>query len=151
KSLITSQADAPMAKQEDNPAIIPFGKYVRAACIDELPQLFNVLLGQMSLVGPRPPIPYEVKEYLNWPRNRFETVPGMTGLWQVSGKNALSFKQMVRLDIRYARNTSIWGDARIILKTFPVVIAMLLELMTPKASQEQVEAREEKAAIRQVA
>ena len=106
----------PMAKQE-YPGVIPCGRTLRSTGVDELPQLFNVLRGEMSLVGPRPPIPYEVKEYARWHDGRFDTVPGITGLWQVSGKNALTFKQMVRLDIRYARQMSFWLDVKILCAT----------------------------------
>lgn len=114
--------NVPMTKTEDHdPQVIPFGNILRKACIDELPQLFNVVLGDMSLVGPRPPIPYEVNEYLSWHIGRLDTVPGMTGLWQVSGKNKLSFNEMVRLDIQYAQNVSPWMDLKIILLT-PVAI-----------------------------
>jgi lipopolysaccharide/colanic/teichoic acid biosynthesis glycosyltransferase len=152
KELIGGQAeDKPMVKQEDNPAIIPFGKYLRAASVDELPQLFNVLFGDMSLVGPRPPIPYEAEEYLRWHANRFETVPGMTGLWQVSGKNRLTFKEMIRLDIRYARNTSLWGDARILLKTFPVVIEMLMEKIDRKRAKESVANAGDNSRVQEIA
>jgi lipopolysaccharide/colanic/teichoic acid biosynthesis glycosyltransferase len=108
----------PMAKLDpDNSQIIPLGQLLRSTCLDELPQLLNVLRGEMSLVGPRPPIPYEVKEYRRWHNDRFDMVPGMTGLWQVSGKNRLTFKEMIRLDIRYTRNISIWSDLLILLKT----------------------------------
>ncbi len=108
----------PMAKLDpDNAQITPFGKFLRNTCLDELPQLINVLRGEMSLVGPRPPIPYEVKEYLRWHNGRFDIVPGMTGLWQVSGKNRLTFKEMIRLDIRYTRNISLWSDLKILLMT----------------------------------
>lgn len=106
----------PMVKL-DHPQTIPFGKILRATCIDELPQLINVLLGDMSLVGPRPPIPYEVDEYVSWYTGRFDAVPGMTGLWQVSGKNRLTFKEMTRLDIRYARQMSFALDLTILLLT----------------------------------
>ena len=116
--------DRPMIKlDDDNPNIILFGKILRKCCLDELPQFFNVLLGDMSLVGPRPAIPYEVKEYLRWHKGRFDTVPGMTGLWQVSGKNLLSFKEMVRLDIRYSRNLSLFSDFKILLKTPYAIIS----------------------------
>ena len=132
KQLIHGAAeDKPMLKQEDSPSIIPFGRILRATCVDELPQLVNVLLGHMSLVGPRPPIAYEAAEYLRWHTDRFNTVPGMTGLWQVSGKNSLTFKEMVRLDIRYARNMSFLQDMRILLKTFPVVVSLAREKMWP--------------------
>ncbi len=107
----------PMVKLDD-PQVIPlFGRIMRATCIDELPQLINVFLGDMSLVGPRPPIPYEVEEYASWYRGRFDAVPGMTGLWQVSGKNRLTFKDMARLDIRYARQMSFALDLKILLST----------------------------------
>jgi lipopolysaccharide/colanic/teichoic acid biosynthesis glycosyltransferase len=110
--------DRPMIKlDEDNPNIILFGKILRKCCLDELPQLINVLRGDMSLVGPRPAIPYEVNEYLRWHKGRLDAVPGMTGLWQVSGKNLLSFKEMVRLDIRYSRNLSLFSDFKILLMT----------------------------------
>lgn len=110
--------DRPMTKlDDDNPNIIPFGKIIRKTCLDELPQFINVLRGDMSLVGPRPPIPYEVKEYSRWHNSRFAAIPGMTGLWQVSGKNRLSFKEMVRLDIRYSRRLSIFLDFKILVRT----------------------------------
>ena len=108
----------PMAKLDcDNPNIIPFGHFLRNSCLDELPQLINVLFGEMSLVGPRPPIPYEVEEYLIWHKNRFDGLPGMTGLWQVSGKNRLSFKEMIRLDIQYERQMSLLTDLKILFLT----------------------------------
>ena len=107
----------PMIKLDD-PQIIPFiGKILRATCIDELPQLVNVLLGDMSLVGPRPPILYEVEDYVAWHTGRFDAVPGMTGLWQVSGKNRLTFLDMARLDIRYSRQRSLVLDLIILLLT----------------------------------
>jgi len=109
--------EAPMTKLDHDPQIIRGGNVLRKSCLDELPQLFNVLRGDMSLVGPRPPIPYEVKEYHSWHRGRFDALPGMTGLWQVSGKNKLTFKEMVRLDIRYARNRSLWMDIKILFRT----------------------------------
>ena len=108
----------PMTKLDgDNPNIIPFGHFLRSSCLDELPQLINVLLGDMSLVGPRPPIPYEVEEYLIWHKDRFDGLPGMTGLWQVSGKNRLTFKEMIRLDIQYERQMSLLTDLKILLMT----------------------------------
>ena len=107
----------PMTKLDDHPHIIPFGKILRKLCIDELPQIINVLCGKMSIVGPRPPIPYEAEEYLHWHNGRFDAVPGITGLWQVSGKNRLTFDQMIRLDIQYSRQLSIWLDIKIILMT----------------------------------
>jgi lipopolysaccharide/colanic/teichoic acid biosynthesis glycosyltransferase/GGDEF domain-containing protein len=106
-----------MTKMEDDPRIIPFGKYIRASGIDELPQLLNVLRGEMSLIGPRPPIPYEVERYHRWFHGRFDTKPGLTGLWQVSGKNRLSFQEMIRLDIRYNKRLSLLRDIIILLRT----------------------------------
>jgi len=97
--------------------IIPLGSVLRKTAIDELPQLFNVVAGDMSLVGPRPPIPYEVERYQAWHRQRFDVLPGMTGLWQVSGKNRLTFNEMVRLDIRYARSVTPVSDFRILART----------------------------------
>jgi lipopolysaccharide/colanic/teichoic acid biosynthesis glycosyltransferase len=117
-------SDRPMIKlDDDNPNIIPFGKIIRKTCLDELPQFLNVLCGDMSLVGPRPPIPYEVEEYLRWHKGRFDAIPGMTGLWQVSGKNRLSFKEMVRLDIRYSRSLSLFLDLKILLMTPYAIIS----------------------------
>jgi lipopolysaccharide/colanic/teichoic acid biosynthesis glycosyltransferase len=115
-------AARPMAKLDDDPRVIPLGRIIRGACIDELPQLINVLRGEMSLVGPRPPIPYEVREYLPWQRRRFDTMPGLTGLWQVSGKNRLTFDEMIRLDIRYCRTKCLWKAVAIICRT-PLAIA----------------------------
>jgi lipopolysaccharide/colanic/teichoic acid biosynthesis glycosyltransferase len=108
-------------KIENDSRVIPFGNILRNSGIDELPQLINVLLGDMSLVGPRPPIPYEVDQYKNWFSRRFDIVPGLTGLWQVSGKNRLTFHEMIRLDIQYIRSQSFRLDLKILLLT-PVAI-----------------------------
>jgi hypothetical protein len=110
---------------ERDPRINPWGAIMRKTCIDELPQVINVLKGEMSLVGPRPCIPYEAKEYLKWHRCRFEIYPGITGLWQVSGKNRLNFKEMMRLDIKYGEEISIWLDLLILFKTIPAVISII--------------------------
>ena len=120
----------------DDPRIIPFGKTIRKLCIDEFPQLINVFRGEMSLVGPRPPIPYEAEEYLRWHQRRFDTVPGMTGLWQVSGKNRLTFNEMVRLDITYARNRSFGLDLRILLKTLPAIVSESFDGLVAKVRKE---------------
>jgi lipopolysaccharide/colanic/teichoic acid biosynthesis glycosyltransferase len=95
--------------------------------VDELPQLFNVLRGDMSLVGPRPCVPYEAREFLMWHTHRFDVMPGMTGLWQVSGKNKLTFAQMIRLDIAYASDMSLANDLAIIARTIPAIVVMVLE------------------------
>lgn len=101
-----------------DPRITRIGSFLRRTSLDELPQLINVLLGQMSLVGPRPPIQYEVDEYDIWHRGRLmEAKPGITGLWQVSGRSRVKFDEMVRLDIRYARTWSLWLDLKILLRT----------------------------------
>lgn len=127
KKLISS--NRPMEKLDDkkDPRIIFGGKVIRKSCIDELPQLWNVLKGDMSLVGPRPCIPYEAEEYLRWHTHRFDIVPGLTGLWQVSGKNKLSFRKMISLDINYSKNLSLLLDLKIILMTIPAIIIMVLE------------------------
>jgi lipopolysaccharide/colanic/teichoic acid biosynthesis glycosyltransferase len=120
-------ADKPMIKLSNYGQLIRFGKILRRMCIDELPQLINVLRGEMSLVGPRPALAYEVKQYLPWHYRRFDVLPGMTGLWQVSGKNRLSFNEMVRLDIQYSRQQSIWLDIKILLRTPMAVIFQFIE------------------------
>jgi lipopolysaccharide/colanic/teichoic acid biosynthesis glycosyltransferase len=110
------------AKLDDDLPVTGFGKILRAMSLDELPQLINVLFGDMTLIGPRPPTVYEVEDYLPWYYERFGIVPGMTGLWQVSGKNKLTFLEMMRLDIRYVKRLSLRTDIVILLKT-PLVIA----------------------------
>lgn len=103
------------------------GRFLRLTCIDELPQLFNVFLGNMSLVGPRPCLPYEAKQFLNWHSNRFDILPGMTGLWQVSGKNRLTVTQMIRLDIKYQNTLSLKNDIIILLRTFPAILLIIFD------------------------
>jgi len=127
KSLMTS--DAPMEKMDakGDPRVIKFGSLLRGSGLDELPQIFNVLRGEMSLVGPRPCLPYEYENYLPWQRARFDTLPGLTGLWQVSGKNRTTFVEMINLDIDYARNKSVWLDVYIILKTVPALLVQMLD------------------------
>ncbi len=94
--------------------IIPFGLLLRSSGLDELPQFINVLRGEMSVVGPRPCLGYECDHYLPWQRERFNTLPGLTGLWQVSGKNRTTFVEMMQMDIQYARNKTLWLDLTII-------------------------------------
>ena len=111
-------ANGEVYKIKDDPRITPVGKFLRKTSLDELPQLFNVLKGEMSLVGPRPPIPYEVEAYDIWHRRRFlEVKPGITGLWQVNGRSRTKFEDMVRLDLEYARTWSIGLDFKILLET----------------------------------
>lgn len=114
--------DQVLNKLERDPRIILFGNFLRRASIDEFPQLFNVFKGDMSLIGPRPDVPYAVKEYKIWHQERFDVLPGMTGLWQVSGKNRISLREMMSLDIRYSHKRSIFNDIKIIILTFPAVI-----------------------------
>ncbi len=125
-----SDDEKPMIKLDDNARIIPFGKIIRSIAIDELPQLINVLRGEMSLVGPRPCIPYEAEEYFSWHARRFYITPGLTSLWQVSGKNKTTFKEMIRLDIKYAAERSFLMDVIIFLKTPLVVLSQLHESMS---------------------
>jgi lipopolysaccharide/colanic/teichoic acid biosynthesis glycosyltransferase len=107
--------------------IIPFGNLLRATGIDELPQLINVFLGDMSLVGPRPCLSYEVQGYSPWQMRRFDAVPGLTGLWQVSGKNRTTFKEMMRLDIGYAKKRAFLLDMIIFLKTIPAIVRQVAD------------------------
>jgi lipopolysaccharide/colanic/teichoic acid biosynthesis glycosyltransferase len=110
-------------KLTNDPRIPPIGHFLRKTSLDELPQLWNVLVGQMSLVGPRPPLWYEVQQYKPWHRHRvLEAKPGITGLWQVTGRSRTTFDEMVRLDLRYARGRSLWADIKILLATPMAVI-----------------------------
>jgi exopolysaccharide biosynthesis polyprenyl glycosylphosphotransferase len=110
-------------KMTDDPRITPVGRILRRTSLDELPQFVNVLLGDMSLVGPRPPLAYEYKEYDVWHRRRvLEIKPGITGLWQVTGRSRVRFDEMVRLDLQYARNWSLWLDMQILFKTPRAVV-----------------------------
>jgi lipopolysaccharide/colanic/teichoic acid biosynthesis glycosyltransferase len=112
-------SNEPMVKLDTkgDARLIAFGPVLRATGLDELPQLINVLRGEMSLVGPRPCLPYEYDRYENRQKRRFNAVPGLTGLWQVSGKNKTTFAEMINLDTFYAENSSVWLDMAIILRT----------------------------------
>ena len=132
RTLIVGEGETqPMTKQESSRPLIPIGRLIRAASVDELPQLFNVWLGDMSLVGPRPCLAYEAEEYLRWHARRFDSLPGMTGLWQVKGKNRTTFKEMIRYDISYERNRSLWLDLWILLLTPWAILMQLLEKPEP--------------------
>ena len=112
------------AKLTNDSRITPVGRFIRKTSLDELPQFWNVLLGEMSLVGPRPPLPYEMAQYAPWHLRRIlEAKPGVTGLWQVTGRSRTTFDEMVRLDLRYARTRSLWTDLKILLRTPAAVIS----------------------------
>jgi exopolysaccharide biosynthesis polyprenyl glycosylphosphotransferase len=117
-----SNAGDKVFKLKADPRVTNIGAWLRKNSLDELPQLFNILKGEMSLVGPRPPIAYEIENYQPWHMERLKAVPGLTGLWQVSGRSSVSFEEMVRLDVQYINNWSIWWDISILLRTLPVVL-----------------------------
>jgi lipopolysaccharide/colanic/teichoic acid biosynthesis glycosyltransferase len=111
-------------KMANDPRVTAIGRFLRRTSLDELPQLWNVLRGDMSLVGPRPPLQYEVEQYQSWHKRRvLEAKPGLTGLWQVSGRSRTTFDEMVRLDLRYARSSSVWTDIKILLATPRAVLS----------------------------
>lgn len=113
--------EGPVFKMTNDPRITRVGRFIRRTSLDELPQLWNVLTGEMSLVGPRPPIPAEVTKYDAWQRRRLSVTPGLTGLWQVSGRNNIGFDQWMRMDLQYIDNWSLGLDLSLIGKTIPVV------------------------------
>jgi lipopolysaccharide/colanic/teichoic acid biosynthesis glycosyltransferase len=115
-----------------DPRLVPLGAGLRASGLDELPQLLNVLRGEMSIVGPRPCIPYEYELYQPAQRARFDAVPGLTGLWQVSGKNRTTFEEMIQLDVEYSKRLSLWLDLKIILKTLPALWVQCCDLRDSK-------------------
>jgi lipopolysaccharide/colanic/teichoic acid biosynthesis glycosyltransferase len=131
KALIRS--DTAMAKLDDDadPRILPFGRFLRLSGLDEIPQLWNVVRGEMSLVGPRPCIPYEYAEYQAWQKRRAGALPGLTGLWQVSGKNRTTFNEMVRYDISYSRSQSFCQDVGIMFRTLPAILRQMREGRRP--------------------
>ncbi len=136
--LITSQVPMVKLDAQRDPRLVPFGTVLRATGLDELPQLLNVLRGEMSIVGPRPCIPYEYDLYEPWQRDRFNAVPGLTGLWQVSGKNRTTFNEMIRLDIDYSERLSLWLDVKIVLKTLP---ALWVQCQDTRAKRKQASPR----------
>ena len=134
KELIHSET--PMTKMDARDSrLIPLGGLLRSTGLDEQPQLINVLRGEMSIVGPRPCIPYEFESYLPWQRERFDTLPGLTGLWQVNGKNRTTFNEMIRWDITYARTKSLLLDMQIMAKTIPALISQVRELRADRGTQ----------------
>jgi exopolysaccharide production protein ExoY len=131
------EKEVPMTKLDarSDPRLVPMGAALRATGLDEIPQLINILRGEMSLVGPRPCIPYEYERYQPWQRRRFAAVPGLTGLWQVSGKNRTTFNEMIRLDIEYSERKSLWLDLKIVLRTFPALWQQCLDSRALKHRQ----------------
>jgi lipopolysaccharide/colanic/teichoic acid biosynthesis glycosyltransferase len=123
------ESDVPMTKLDarNDPRLVPLGRLLRVTGLDELPQIINIVRGEMSFVGPRPCIPYEYEHYQAWQRRRFDAVPGVTGLWQVSGKNRTTFNEMIRLDIEYSERLSLWFDLKIIVNTFPALWQQCLD------------------------
>jgi len=122
KLLTRNEAQGAMFKIKEDPRITKVGRFIRRTSIDELPQLLNVLRGDMSLVGPRPPLPREVEQYTSYDKQRLIVTPGCTGLWQVSGRNSLGFTEMVELDLEYISNISFKNDIKIIFKTFSALV-----------------------------
>ncbi len=110
-------------KMKDDPRVTRVGKFIRKYSIDELPQLYNVLRGDMSLVGPRPPVPSEVEEYTVSDRRRLDSIPGITGLWQVSGRSEIPFDQQVEMDVQYIYSATLWENIKLLFKTIPAVLA----------------------------
>jgi exopolysaccharide biosynthesis polyprenyl glycosylphosphotransferase len=119
---VLNEMDGPVFKSSKDPRITLLGKYLRRFSIDEFPQLYNVLRGDMSLVGPRPPLPQEVDRYERWQRRRLSMKPGLTCLWQISGRNEVSFQDWMKLDLSYIDNWSLLLDLKILIKTIPVVL-----------------------------
>jgi lipopolysaccharide/colanic/teichoic acid biosynthesis glycosyltransferase len=134
------RVDRPMTKLDDygDPRLAPFGRFLRASGLDELPQIFNVLCGEMSLVGPRPCTPNEFAHYEPWQRGRVNGLPGLTGYWQVNGKNKTTFNEMIMMDLFYLKNLSILLDLKIMFKTCAVIAGQLVESkLTAQADRDE--------------
>jgi exopolysaccharide production protein ExoY len=137
KELMSS--DQPLTKLDSSgdPRLIPCGLLLRCLGLDELPQILNILRGEMSLVGPRPCLPYEYAQYRPRHRRRCRTLPGLTGLWQISGKNLTTFEEMIQLDIDYAQSKTLLLDLKIIALTLPAIFRQTLDLGSTKAAARQ--------------
>jgi lipopolysaccharide/colanic/teichoic acid biosynthesis glycosyltransferase len=133
------KVDRPMTKLDDygDPRLAPFGRFLRASGLDELPQIFNVLCGEMSLVGPRPCTPKEFAHYESWQRERVNGLPGLTGYWQVNGKNKTTFNEMIVMDLFYLKNVSFLLDLKIMLKTCAVIAGQLIESRLERQHRQQ--------------
>ena len=118
-----NEVEGPVFKVRDDPRVTRVGRYIRRLSLDELPQLFNVLIGDMSLVGPRPPLASEVADYQPWQMQRLTVIGGLTGLWQISGRSDLDFDDLCRLDIEYIETWSLLLDVQILLKTIPAAVS----------------------------
>lgn len=131
--------DLPLVKLDlrGDKRVIPLGRFLRTSCVDEIPQLINVMLGEMSIVGPRPCMEYEYNQLLPWHRQRFNSPPGMTGLWQIKRRSGTSFSEMMQLDLHYVANRSFWLDLSIILQTLPAVCAQVRESRLAKRLRTQ--------------
>lgn len=116
-----NEVEGPMFKMKYDPRVTRIGRFIRKTSIDELPQLLNVLMGNMSLVGPRPPLPREVKEYDDYAKQRLYIVPGCTGMWQVTARNDAGFSEMLELDLQYICESSFWLDVKIIFMTVKII------------------------------
>ncbi len=117
------ETSGPIFKIQDDPRLTKFGKFLRRTTLDELPQLINVLTGEMSLVGPRPPIPSEVEKYSSWQRRRLSMKPGMTCIWQISGRSKIPFDKWMEMDLEYIDNWSLWFDFKILIRTIPAILS----------------------------
>ena len=118
-----NEMSGPVFKMTNDPRVTNLGRFLRKASLDELPQLINVLKGDMSLVGPRPPIPTEVSQYNNWERRRLSVKPGITCTWQVNGRNEIDFSQWMKMDLQYIDTWNLLQDARLLIKTIPAVLS----------------------------
>ena len=122
KLINLNEANGPIFKIKNDPRVTPVGRFLRRYSLDELPQFLNVIKGDMSFVGPRPPLPCEVKQYEDWHLKRLSVIPGITCLWQISGRSNLSFDEWVKLDLHYIETRSLWRDFVILIKTIPAVL-----------------------------